>query len=430
MFRYLLAMVLLPSVLQAQDPEHAKPMMSMMIDPLGVSMERMGSGTTWIPDAVPLPARHVTVGSWLVMVHGFGFLQYDKQGGPRGDEQFGSLNWAMLMASRDLLGGRFQARTMLSLDPATVTTRGYPLLLQSGETYRGQPLYDRQHPHDFWMELAVMYERAVSRSIGVSVYAAPSGEPALGPVAFMHRPSAMDNLAAPLSHHWQDATHISFGVLTAGLFGPHWKLEGSAFNGREPDEARWGFDRLRLDSYAGRFTAHLDSTWVVSAGYGFLKSPDGLNPSESLHRATASVLFSRTLGREGQLATSLIWGANRHGGRTTHSALLEAEAIVDRRNTLIGRLEVVQKTAEDLVLPGGFAPDSTFNVAAMSVGYIRDLGRTSWGTLGLGFQGTLNVLPAALAPVYGSRTPVGGMVFVRIRPRHSPHEQGTMMPMP
>jgi len=440
MFRYALTIVLVPSTLYAQHPTHPmpqqapmKPMAMMMIDPLGVSMERMGSGTTWIPDAVPLPARHRMVGSWLVMLHGFGFVQYDKQGGPRGADQFGSLNWAMLMASRDLLGGRFQARTMLSLDPATVTNRGYPLLLQSGETYRGQPLVDRQHPHDFWMELAVMYERALSRNIGLTVYAAPSGEPALGPVAFMHRPSAMDNLAAPLSHHWQDATHISFGVLTAGLFGRHWKLEGSAFNGREPNEERWGFDRLRLDSYSGRFTMHMHSSWVFSAGYGFLKSPEALNPSESIHRVTASVLHGRKLGRDGQIATSLIWGANRHSGRTTHSVLAESEAVLDRRNTIVGRVELVEKTAEDLVLPagpGGFAPDSTFTVAAMSVGYIREVVRMSKATLGVGFQATLNVVPSALDPVYGSRTPAGGAVFVRIRPLHGSHARaGAAMPM-
>ena len=431
MLRYLLPAVLLPSILCAQHPTHPmpqqnpmKPMAMMMIDPLGVSMERMGSGTTWIPDAVPLPARHVISGSWLLMLHGFAFMQYDKQGGPRGDDQFGSLNWAMLMASRDLLGGRFQARTMLSLDPATVTNRGYPLLLQSGETYRGQPLVDRQHPHDFWMELAVMYERALSHDIGVMVYAAPSGEPALGPVAFMHRPSAMDNLAAPLSHHWQDATHISFGVLTAGLFGRHWKLEGSAFNGREPNEERWGFDRLRLDSYSGRFTAHMDSNWVFSAGYGFLKSPEALNPSESVHRVTASVLHGRKLGMDGQIATALVWGVNRHSGRTTNSALAETEAVLDRSNTLFGRLELVQKTAADLVLPpgpGGFAPESTFTLAAASIGYIREIVRTSKTTLGIGLQGTLNVLPVSLDPIYGSRTPVGAMLFVRIRPLHGPH---------
>ena len=440
MFRYLLAFALLPSMLSAQHPEHPmprqtpmKPITMIMNDPLGVSMERMGSGTTWIPDAVPLPARHVMSGSWLLMLHGFGFAQYDKQGGPRGNDQFGSLNWVMLMASRDLLGGRFQARTMLSLDPATVTNRGYPLLLQSGETYRGQPLFDRQHPHDFWMELAVMYERALSRSIGVTVYAAPSGEPALGPVAFMHRPSAMDNLAAPLSHHWQDVTHISFGVLTGGLFGRHWKLEGSVFNGREPNEERWGFDRIRLDSYSGRFTAHLDSSWVVSAGYGFLKSPEALTPSESIHRVTASLLQGRKLGMDGQIASSVIWGANRHSGRTTHSIVAESEAILDRRNTIFGRLEVVQKTAGELVLPsgpGGFAPDSTFTVTALSVGYIRDVARSSKATLGVGFQAGLNVLPAALDRIYGSRTPAGGMLFVRIRPLHGAHTMlRTAMPM-
>jgi hypothetical protein len=437
MFRYALTIVLLPSMLYAQHPTHPmppqapmKPMAMMMIDPLGVSMERMGSGTTWIPDAVPLPARHKMVGSWLLMLHGFGFVQYDTQGGPRGDDQFGSLNWAMLMASRDLLGGRFQARTMLSLDPATVTNRGYPLLLQSGETYRGQPLVDRQHPHDFWMELAVMYERALARDIGMTVYAAPSGEPALGPVAFMHRPSAMDNPVAPLGHHWQDATHISFGVLTAGVFGQHWKLEGSAFNGREPNEERWGFDRLRLDSYAGRFTMHMDASWVFSAGYGFLKSPEALNPSESMHRVTASVLHGRKLGMDGQIATSVIWGANRHSGRTTHSALAETEAVLDRRNTILGRVELVQKSAEDLVLPtgpGGFAPESTFTVAAVSVGYIREVAGMSKATLGVGFQATLNLVPTELQPFYGSRTPLGGMLFVRFRPLHGPHAMSGAM---
>jgi hypothetical protein len=435
MFRFLLATLLLPTVLLAQHPEHPmKPMATMMIDPLGVPMERMGSGTTWIPDAVSLPARHKMIGSWLVMLHGFGFLQYDKQGGPRGDEQFGSLNWAMLMASRDLLGGRFQARTMLSLDPATVSNQGYPLLLQTGESYKGQPLHDRQHPHDFWMELAAMYERAISRSLGISLYAAPSGEPALGPVAFMHRPSAMDNLAAPLSHHWQDATHISFGVLTAGVFGQPWKVEGSAFNGREPDEERWGFDPIRLDSYSGRLTVNPDSAWSFSAGYGFLKSPDALRPAESMHRVTASVLYGRTLGMDGQLATALVWGANRHAGRTSHAILAEAEAIMKGRNTLFGRLELVQKSAEELVLPagpGGFAPDSTFTITALSLGYIREFGRTRWATVGIGFQGSVSAIPAAIEPFYGSRTPVGGMLLVRIRPIHTPHNMATMMaPMP
>jgi hypothetical protein len=308
----------------------------------------------------------------------------------------------------------------LSLDPATVTNRGYPLLLQSGESYKGQPLVDRQHPHDFWMELAAMYERALTSDVGVELYAAPSGEPALGPVAFMHRPSAMDNPVAPLGHHWQDATHISFGVLTAGVFGHHWKLEGSAFNGREPNEERWGFDPIRLDSYSGRFTVHLDSNSTISAGYGYLKSPEALHPDQSVHRTTASILHGRRLGAAGQLAASFVWGANRKNGRTTQSALAEVEAVLNRSNTVYGRLEFVQKTAEDLAV-ATVPPETDFNVTAISAGYIREVFRSSRATFGLGFQGMVNRLPNTLEPLYGSRTPVGGLVFLRVRPVHTPH---------
>ena len=383
-------------------------------------MERMGSGTTWIPDAVPLPARHRMVGSWLVMLHGFGFVEYDTQGGPRGASQFGSLNWAMAMASRDFAGGRLQARTMLSLDPVTVSTRGYPLLLQSGETYRGQGLVDRQHPHDFWMELALMYERALSSRLGFSAYAAPSGEPALGPVAFMHRPSAMDNPVAPLGHHWQDATHISFGVLTAGVFGEHWKLEGSAFNGREPDEERWGLDRLRLDSYSARFSAHVNPHWTVSAGYGYLESPEVLHPGESVHRTTASVLYGRRTGREGQVALTLVGSVNRRAGQSAPAALAETELIVDRANTLIARIEFVKKSAEDLSL-ASFPADKTFDIWAVSGGYIRELTRSANATIGVGLVGTMNVVPITLDPIYGSGLPLGAMFFLRIRPLPDAH---------
>ena len=149
-------------------------------------MTRMGSGTTWIPDAVTLPSRDRMLRDWMIMTHGFVFLQYDKQTGDRGDEQFGSLNWIMVMTSRNLAGGHFQARTMLSLDPFTVSNRGYPLLLQTGETYSGEPLHDRQHPHDFWMELGVLYQREFTPRLAWSIYAAP-WRAALSPVAFMHR---------------------------------------------------------------------------------------------------------------------------------------------------------------------------------------------------------------------------------------------------
>ena len=402
---------------------------TMMMGALGISMERMGSGTTWIPDAVTLPSRHIPARQWDVMLHGFVFAQYNRQGGPRGDEQFGSLNWAMIMASHELAGGLFQARTMLSLDPATVTNAGYPLLLQSGEVYKGQPLYDRQHPHDFFMELGLLYERPVSKNIALSLYAAPSGEPALGPVAFMHRPSAMDIPIANLTHHWQDATHIAFGVVTAGIFTRRIKLEGSYFNGREPDEFRWNFDPIRLDSYSARLTVNPSANWSMTAGWGQMKSPESLHPDESGRRITASLLHGMPIGTEGQWSSALIWGANRHGddGDITHGVLAESEAILDQSNTIFTRLEFVQKTAHDLVVdgvsptvpPGATISGSTvLDVSMASVGYIREIGRWHWATLGLGAQGLVNFVPESLEPIYGSRTPLGALVFLRLRPFH------------
>ncbi len=416
-----------PGAVATPQGQSGHSMGMMMTSPLGISMERMGSGTTWIPDAVTLPSRHLMIGNWDVMFHGFVFVQYDKQDGPRGDEQFGSLNWGMLMASHKLAGGLFQVRTMLSLDPWTVTERGYPLLLQSGEAYRGLPLHDRQHPHDFWMELGALYERAISKNLGLSFYAAPSGEPALGPVAFMHRPSAMDNLMAPLSHHWQDATHTSFGVLTGGIFSRKWKLEGSAFNGREPDEKRWNFDPIRIDSYSGRVTFNPDSAWSFTGGFGYLKSPEALEPDESMHRVLFSALHGAKVGAEGQWASALVYGGNKHGGeaKLSHSILLESEAVLNRSNTLFGRAELVQKSAGDLALDQGpvipvpppvFAPDEHFNVGQASLGYIRELWQGRGATIGLGAAGAVNFVPAPLEGYYGSRRPVGGFVFLRLRP--------------
>ena len=391
-------------------------------DPLGVSMDRMGSGTTWVPDAAPIPSLYFSApGNWDVTGHGFAFLQYDKQGGDRGASQFGSLNWMMLMASHTLAGGRFQARTMLSLDAITVTPRGYPLLLQSGEAFDGAPLHDRQHPHDLFMELSALYEKPVTKSVGVMLYAAPSGEPALGPVAFMHRPSAMDIPTAPITHHWSDATHISFGVLSAGLFTHTLKLEASVFNGREPDQYRFNFDPIKLDSYSGRATFNPSMEWSFSAGYGFLKSPEALKPDESTHRVTASALHGTTLGANGQWASSVIYGANKYSTRPglSHSLLVESEAVMDTHNTVFGRAEFVQKSAEDLSLdlsPFNFATDRSFNVSELSLGYIRDFARFGRGTLGLGAMGAVNVVPSALEPAYGSRTPLGLFVFLRARP--------------
>ncbi len=419
----------------ASDTAHTPMQHAMVPGPLGISMDRLGSGTTWIPDAAPLPSHHFMAGGWDLMLHGFLFLQYIDQGGPRGDSQFGSINWVMLMASHDLAGGKLTLRVMPSLDPATVGRCGYPLLLQSGETCHGLPLVDRQHPHDFWMELAAQYERELSNKVALLLYAAPAGEPALGSVAFMHRPSAMDDLMAPLGHHWNDATHISFGVLTAGIFTRQLRVEASWFNGREPDESRWNFDPIKLDSYSGRITLNPNANWSITAGYGFLKSPEILHPDESMRRFVGSALHGTRFGTEGQWATSFVLGANRHGDVDhgwTKSLLAETELIADRRNTFFGRAERVEKNGEELQL-NAFTEDDLFNVTALNLGYIREVGDARGMTLGLGIRGNVGFVPEEMEAAYGSRTPAGFAVFLRLRPVRTgggARDGGHSMPMP
>jgi hypothetical protein len=325
--------------------------------PLEIPLSRMGSGTGWLPDASAMRAGHFTAGSWMLMVHGDAFVQYDHQGGLRGDHQLGSINWGLLMAMRWLGTGTLHLHGMMSAEPATIGAEGYPLLLQSGETFEGEPLHDRQHPHDLFMEISAMYERAVSRSLGVMVYAAPVGEPGIGPVAYMHRPSALNDPFAPLAHHWTDATHINYGVLTAGVFTREVKLEATLFNGREPDEERYDFDFGALDSYGARLSVNPTPHWALMASYGYLREPEALHPEENQHRLGASLLHRVRLGRQVEWASAVVYGANQHvepsgtTGPWEHSVMAESNFQLDANNTVFGRVEYVRKSGEELSVP-------------------------------------------------------------------------------
>ncbi|MBX6331326.1 MAG: hypothetical protein IRY91_05705 [Gemmatimonadaceae bacterium] len=406
--------------------------------PLGIPMSRAGSGTSWLPDAAPMHADHVMAGGWELMLHYLVFGYYDRQNdadrAKRGDDQAGSANWAMLMASHALAGGRVQLSGMFSAEPWTVGASGYPLLLQSGESRHGLPLHDRQHPHDLFMELAAIYERAVAPNLGVQLYLAPVGEPAIGPVAFPHRPSAANDPFAPLSHHWQDATHITYGTITAAIFSRTWKLEGSIFDGREPDQDRTDFDFRTLDSYAGRLTVNPSPRWSVSASYAYLASPEELHPDDAEHRISASILNTRPFGRRGEWSSALIWGANEHSAdhRLSHSALYEMNVDLDGRNALFGRFEYVNKTAEDLALDS--LAGRRFDIGSASVGYMREIAGALGSSLGVGGRFAVALVPRSLTPYYGSRTPTGFAVFLRVRPQamHAgmDMEQHGGMPMP
>jgi hypothetical protein len=403
--------------LQAQmDMQHP---MQMNARPLGIPESRMGSGTSWLPDASPMHAADVRFGRWTLMLHGTAFVQYDWQSGSRGGNHLGITNWAMAAASRPLGGGRLELRGMVSAEPWTVGGRGYPLLVQSGESYQGAPLHDRQHPHDLFMELAALYERPVARNLGLSLYLAPVGEPALGPVAFPHRPSAAADPLAPISHHWQDGTHITFGVVTAGVFTRALKLEASWFNGREPDEQRTGFDYSgrRLDSYSGRVTVNPGPRWSLSAWYAYLKTPEVLHPDESLHRYGVSALTTQPFRRSGRWASALIWGANDPigSGRPSHSVVLESHLELDGTNAVFGRAEYVRKSAAELVIPAAL-PTSEYDIGALALGYLRGVGTVAGFDAGVGVRGSASFVPSRLEPVYGSRAPVGVVIYVRLRP--------------
>src|SRR5437867_7878422 len=414
------------SVRAQMDMQHS---MKMNEGPLGIPESRMGSGTSWLPDASPMHAAHMVLGDWTLMLHGKGFVQYDWQGGPRGSKQLGFVNWAMAAASRSLGGGRLELRGMLSVEPCTIGSRGYPLLLQSGESYRGAMLHDRQHPHDVFMELATLYERPVARNLGLSLYLAPVGEPAVGPVAFPHRPSAADDPLAPISHHWQDGTHITFGVVTGGVFTRNVKLEASWFNGREPDENRTNFDYAgrRLDSFSARLTVNPGPRWSVSAWYAYLRSPEALNPDESLHRIGASALTTQPVGTGGTWSSALICGANDQigPGPLASSVVLESTLDLDGTNAFFGRAEYVRKSAAELVIPA--VPLTTeYDIGALALGYQRTVGTVAGLAAGVGVRGSLNFVPSSLDGAYGSRTPVGAAIFLQLRPADA-RESGMKM---
>jgi hypothetical protein len=407
------------SMITADSMPMSMPMGSMhdmLVGPLGISHARMGSGTSWIPDASPMDTWDFVAGPWRLMAHGSLNLMYDDQFGRRGDQQVSSPNWGMLMAMRPLGGGLLHLHAMLTAEPWTVGGSGYPLPLQTGESYQGKPIHDRQHPHDLFMELSAMYEHALGANLGVFAYLAPVGEPALGPTAFMHRPSAQTDPLAPLAHHWQDVTHISYGVVTTGVYSRTLKLEASVFNGREPDEHRANFEFGALDSYSGRLSWNPGPRWSLSASYGYLKGPEAARRAEFQHRIVGSVFYTRPLGKSGEWASGLIYGGKYSGRDGLENSLgLETNAQVDDRNTVFGRLTYVRKSAEELVVTDA-QPGAGFDLSSIVLGYLREVAKFGGATLGLGVRGSLNLLPAGLERTYGTRTPSGVVFYARLRP--------------
>ncbi|MBC7789175.1 MAG: hypothetical protein H7Z74_04435, partial [Anaerolineae bacterium] len=349
-------------------------------------------------------------------------VQYVRQFGIRRQWQFGSTNWAMAMADRRTLGGSLQLRAMLSAEPATLTDIGYPQLLQAAQPHRGGTVTDRQHPHELLSELGIRYERAINRELAAELYIAPAGEPAIGPVAYRHRPSAANDPVAPLGHHAQDVAHTTFGVVTVGVFSHSAKLEASVFNGRHPDDARTGLDLggARLNSYAARLTVNPSSAWSVSGSGGYVAAGNEAEHGGDLHgsqyRLNASVLHTRQLADHGEWSSAAIYGVSLGAGGVDplYAVLLESNAEIGRY-AVFGRAEYVRRTAAQLALTGSVRPE--LPVGALSLGFAGRLGTLNALRVSLGARGTANFVPADLEPFYGSRTPFGVLVYLHVRPK-------------
>ena len=292
---------------------------------------REASGTSWLPDETPMYGVQRRWRGWDVMLHGSAFAQFIYEPGDIhrtggfATQQWSSVNWGMVMARRPVGAGRIGFRLMASLEPWTVTDCGFLNLLANGEVCEGDTIHDRQHPHDLFMELAADYDRPLRGSLRWQIYAGLSGEPALGPAGFPHRVSAMANPVAPISHHWLDSSHITFGLITTGIYDERWKAEMSLFNGREPDD-----DRANLDLGAARlhFWPLLFSAHASPGGSGVSRAPQrgggGVCPAaahrpESLHgfRHLPSDVWRERLGHDAGLRCQL--GTGNHSRRRDRS---------------------------------------------------------------------------------------------------------------
>jgi hypothetical protein len=389
---------------------------------LNLPMSRDGSGTGWNPDASPVYGYMLHEQQWMFMFHGDIFPRYNQADlfnkGSRGAAKWDAPNMLMAMGQRKIgSAGLFHFNVMLSADALITGEGGYPLLFQTGESWQGKPLVDRQHPHDLFSELSVSYAYALSPKTDIYLYLGYPGEPALGPVTFMHRPSGMFMADAPIGHHWADATHITFGVATLGFRLGRFKLEGSAFTGREPDENRYNFEKPRFDSWSGRLSYSPDEHWALQVSHGFIKSPEALHPNEDLHRTTFSASCVYPLSGRSYFAATALWGQNKiRSEAASNAALLEA-TLKWSRTALYGRYEWVQKSVEELNLdPAIYGdPESLFPIHAVSLGLSYDLFAVGGLTVAGGGQLSLYRSPGALTGLYGS-TPMSGQLFLHIYP--------------
>lgn len=382
-------------------------------------MGRDASGTAWQVDDTPHEGVHqMTDSGWMFMHHATLNLSATDEGGPRGNSKtFVSGMW-MSSARKDLSAtDSVQFRVMASPDPF-MGKSGYPLLLQTGETANGKtPLMDRQHPHDLLMELSASYSKRLSATQSVFLYAGLPGEPAFGPAAFMHRMAGVDSPLAPISHHWLDSGHITWGVVTAGYVHDRLKFEISGFKGREPDQKRFDIEQPKLDSLSARLSYNPTPNWALQVSYADITSPEQLAPKDNVTKWSASALYGRTLGNGDRVDATFAFGRKRseHVKKDLDAYVIEASYRPKALPiTLFTRAE--QVASNELVLGAGHHDDggAPQRVQRLSLGGVYDIKLRDHLLLGIGYVHSFITPSEALKASYG-RAPQGRTVFLRLK---------------
>ncbi len=392
---------------------HADPLDQMMNGAQGpYSMTREASGTSWQPDSSVHAGLFMMEDDWMLMGHALLKGVYDWQQGSRGDTDTFLSGMFMGMATRHFDSDTLQFRAMLSPEPL-MGKSGYPLLLATGETANGTTLLiDRQHPHDLFMELSATYAHALSAAGSVFVYTGLPGEPAFGPPAFMHRQSILDSPEAPISHHWLDSTHITYGVVTTGFVHESWKIELSRFRGREPDEFRNNIETGTLDSTSARLSWNPAPEWALQTSWAHLVSPEQLEPSKDQDRVSASAIYTLAIGAHAWWSTTLAWGSRRSTGDQSLSAYMVESAV---KPTDLWTVFARAEREHNNELNGLGSPQVAYLVAKTSIGVIRDFRVADHAKIGVGALYAFNFVPPTLSTLYGSSDPQGAMAFIRLK---------------
>jgi len=452
---------------------HAQNMVMSARTLIEAEQQHGSSGTSVEPASTSVPMLMTTKNGWQLMLHGNLFAADTQQQADshRGRDAFFSTNWIMPMAQHRAGPGTLTLRAMFSLEPATVGDRNYPELFQQGETAYGAPIVDGQHPHDFLMEVAALYDLPLAHNTLLSLYAAPVGDPAIGPTAYPHRQSASEDPIAALGHHQEDSTHIAFSVVTGGLTYRWARAELSGFHGGEPDEHRWQLEPSpnghAIDSISTRLT--LSPTPDLTGQYSIarIQSPEALYPGQAQQRQTASAMYHHTFHSKPMLpmkmadtgmaampgmdmpnaapkttaspsmhmasepttdlSATILWGRTRSladnspGSSKENSYLAEALLRFASTNYVWTRIENAARSNELLLTPGsplpaGFNESPIGHVAAYTFGYDHDLALGKHILAAPGAQLTLYHSPQPLRAIYGN-TPTAEVFFLRFRLR-------------